>query len=280
MHVGCVIFPTAYAIRVDELARALEARGFESLFVTEHTHIPASRRTPFPAGGPLPREYAHTLDPFVALTAAAAVTTRLRLGTAVCLVPQHDPIVAAKAVASLDLLSEGRVLFGVGAGWNAEEMEDHGTAFATRYRVMRERVLAMKAIWTQEEAAFQGEFVRFEPIWSYPKPVQRPHPPILFGGETAHTLARVVALGDGWIPRARAGEAAILAGLADLRARAARAGRDARELSVTVFAAPPEADALQRYRAAGITRALLRLPSEGREAVLPLLDRWARLLPP
>jgi probable F420-dependent oxidoreductase len=206
MHYGAFIFPTAYAIRIDELARALEERGFESLFVPEHTHIPLSRRTPFPGGGELPKEYSHTLDPFVALMAAAAVTTRLRVGTGICLLIQRDPIVTAKQVATLDLLSGGRFLFGVGAGWNADEMENHGTAFKSRFRVMRERVLAMKEIWTKDEAAFHGEFVNFDPIWCYPKPAQKPHPPVLLAGESAHTLRRVVEFGDGWFPRGRAGD--------------------------------------------------------------------------
>ena len=232
MHTGVFIFPTAYAIRIDELAREAEARGLESLFVTEHTHIPTSRRTPFASGATLPREYAHTLDPFVALTAAAAATTTLKVGTGVCLLIERDPITTAKTVASVDLLSNGRFLFGVGGGWNAEEMENHGTEFRTRFRLMRERLLAMKEIWTKDEAAFHGEFVRFDPIWSYPKPVQKPHPPILLGGESGHTLQRVVELGDGWFPRGRAGEGPILAGLADLSARAARAGRDMKTISV------------------------------------------------
>jgi probable F420-dependent oxidoreductase len=278
MDVGAFIFPTEYSIRIDELARELEARRFESLFVTEHTHIPQSRRTPWPGGGDLPREYAHTLDPFVGLAVAAAVTTRLRLGTGVCLVIQHDPIVTAKEVASLDLLSGGRFLFGVGAGWNAEEMEHHGTSFPTRFRVMKERVLAMKAIWTQEVAAFQGEFVRFDPLWSYPKPVQKPHPPVLLGGEGPHTLQRVVDFCDGWFPRGRAGLDAILAGLTDLRARAARAGRDMKTISVSVFGPRPEPEVLARLADAGIDRTVLRLPSESRERVLPLLDQYARLI--
>jgi len=278
MDIGVFIFPTEYSIRVDDLARALEERGFESLFVTEHTHIPVSRRTPFPGAGPLPREYSHTLDPFVALTAAAAVTSRLRVGTGVCLIPEHDPIVTAKTVASLDLLSGGRVLFGIGAGWNAEEMENHGTAFPTRFRVMRERVLAMKEMWTKEEAEFHGEFVDFDRIWSYPKPIQKPHPPILLGGESEHTLRRVVEFCDGWFPRGRAGEERILAALADLRARAARAGRDMKTISVNVFGAQPDAVVVQRYAEAGVNRALLRLPSEGRESILPLLDQYAKLV--
>jgi probable F420-dependent oxidoreductase len=278
MQIGAFIFPTEYSIRIDELARALEERGFESLFVTEHTHIPASRRTPWPGGGPLPKEYSHTLDPFIGLATAAAVTSRLRLGTGICLVIEHDPIVLAKVVASLDLLSRGRLLFGVGAGWNAEEMEHHGTAFATRFRVMRERVLAMKEIWTKEEAEYHGDFVHFERIWSYPKPVQRPHPPVLLGGEGPHTLRRVVEFCDGWFPRGRAGADVILGQLAELRARAARAGRDPASISVSVFGGKADAPALERYRAAGIDRVVLPLPSEGRDRILPLLDQHAALL--
>jgi len=278
MQVGAFIFPTDYSIRIDELARTLEQRGFESLFVTEHTHIPTSRRTPWPGGGTLPKEYSHTLDPFVGLAAAAAVTSRLRLGTGICLVIQHDPIVTAKEVASLDLLSNGRFLFGVGAGWNVEEMEHHGTAFPTRFRVMRERVLAMKEIWTNDEAEFHGEFVRFDRIWSYPKPVQKPHPPVLLGGEGSHTLRRVVEFCDGWFPRGRAGADTILAQLADLRAHAARVGRDPKTISISVFGGKPDPATFDRYRAAGIERVVLPLPSEGREQILPLLDQYAGLL--
>jgi probable F420-dependent oxidoreductase len=278
MEIGAFIFPTAYSIRIDELARALEERGFESFFVTEHTHIPASRRTPWPGGGELPKEYAHTLDPFIGLMAAAAATSRLRVGTGICLVIEHDPIVLAKVVASLDLLSNGRVLFGVGAGWNAEEMENHGTHFPTRFRVMRERVLAMKAIWTQEEAEYHGDFVNFDRIWSYPKPVQRPHPPVLLGGEGRHTLRRVVEFCDGWFPRGRAGVDVVLAQLQELRAEAARAGRDPKTISVSVFGGKPDPAALDRYREAGIDRYVLPLPSEGRERVLPILDQHAALV--
>ena len=246
--------------------------------MTEHTHIPASRRTPWPGGGPLPKEYSHTLDPFVGLATAAAVTSQLRLGTGICLVIEHDPIVLAKVVASLDLLSGGRFLFGVGAGWNVEEMEHHGTAFDTRFRVMRERVLAMKEIWTKDEAEFHGEFVHFDRIWSYPKPVQQPHPPVLLGGEGPHTLRRVVEFCDGWFPRGRAGVDAILAQLADLRGRAERAGRDPKTISISVFGGKADAPTLERYRAAGIDRVVLPLPSEGRDRVLSLLDQHAALL--
>ena len=277
MHYGVFIFPTDYSIRIDELARAVEERGFESLFVTEHTHIPASRRSPFAGGGPLPKEYSHTLDPFVGLAAAAAVTRRLKVGTGICLVIEHDPITLAKTIASLDLLSNGRFLFGIGAGWNAEEMENHGTVFKTRFRLLRERILAMKAIWTNEAAEFHGEYVSFDPIWSYPKPAQKPHPPVLLGGESVHTLQRVVEFCDGWFPRGRNAEA-ILPGLADLRARAAKAGRDPATISVSVFAAKAERATLDAYANAGITRAILRLPSEGRDAVLPLLDQYAKLI--
>jgi probable F420-dependent oxidoreductase len=278
MHYGICIFPTDYSIRIDEVARAAEDRGFESLFVTEHTHIPASRRTPFPSGGELPREYSHTLDPFVALTAAAAVTRTLRLGTGICLIIEHDPIMTAKQVASLDLLSGGRFLFGIGGGWNAEEMENHGTAFTTRFRLLRERVLAMKEIWTKDAAAFHGEFVNFDAIWSWPKPAQKPHPPVLLGGESAYTLQRVVDFCDGWFPRGRAA-ASILPGLADLKARAARAGRDMKTISVSVFGAKPDEATLDTFAGAGITRSILRLPSEGREVILPLLDQYAKLTP-
>jgi probable F420-dependent oxidoreductase len=278
MQIGAFIFPTEYSIRIDELARALEERGFESLFVTEHTHIPASRRTPWPGGGTLPKEYAHTLDPFIGLMAAAAATSRLRVGTGICLVIEHDPIVLAKVVASLDLLSNGRVLFGVGAGWNAEEMEHHGTAFPTRFRVMRERIQAMKAIWTQDEAEFHGEFVNFDRLWSYPKPVQRPHPPVILGGGGRHTLRRVVEFCDGWFPQGRRGADAVLAELEELRAEARRAGRDPKTISVSVFGGTADAATVERYREAGIDRVVVPLPSEGRERVLPLLDQHAALL--
>jgi probable F420-dependent oxidoreductase len=278
MHYGVMIFATDYAIRIDELARAAEDCGFESLFVPEHTHIPASRRTPWPGGGDLPKAYWHTLDPFVALAGAAAVTTRLRVGTGICLVVERDPIVTAKEIATLDLLSNGRVLFGVGAGWNVEEMANHGTEFKSRFRLMRERVLAMKEIWTKEEAEFHGEFVNFEPIWCFPKPVQKPHPPVLLGGENGYALQRVVDYGDGWIPRGRTGPDSILAAFQDLQARAARAGRDMKTISSTVFDAKPDPAAMERFAAAGIDRVLFALPSADRETVLPVLDRHAKLI--
>ena len=277
MHIGVFNFATDYSIRTDQLARALEDRGFESLFLCEHTHIPTSRRTPWPAGGELPKEYSHTHDPFVALAFAAAATTKLKLGTAICLVPQRDPIVTAKSVASLDTLSGGRFVFGIGGGWNVDEMENHGAVYETRFKLLRERVLAMKALWTEDAAAFHGEFVDFDPVWAYPKPMQKPHPPVILGGETKHTLRRVVAFCDGWLPRAGPGFEPV-DGMARLRQVADAAGRDMASLTVTVFRAPAEAAALEAYAEAGITRALLALPSADRDTVLRLLDDYRRLL--
>jgi len=277
MHIGVTMFCTDYSMRIDDLARETEARNFESLFVPEHTHIPTSRRSPFGGGGELPKEYWHTLDPFVGLMAAAAVTKKLKIGTGICLIIERDTIVTAKAAATLDFLSGGRFLFGIGAGWNAEEMENHGTEFKTRFRKMREQVLAMKEIWTKDEPKFHGDFVNFDPIWSWPKPVQKPGPPVLLGGESGHTLQRVVDYCEGWFPRGRAADK-ILPGMKDLEARAAKAGRDMKTISVNVFGAAPDEAVLDTYRKAGVTRVMLRLPSEPREAILPLLDKHAKLI--
>ena len=277
MHIGVCMFATDYAIRIDELAREAESRGFESLFVPEHTHIPVSRRTPFPSGGQLPTEYSHTFDPFVSLMAAAAATKRIRIGTGICLIIERDTIITAKEVASLDALSGGRFEFGIGGGWNAEEMEHHGTDYKTRFKRLGEQVRAMKEIWTKDEAEFHGEHVNFDKIWSWPKPAQKPHPPVLLGGESAHTLQRVVDFCDGWFPRGRAADV-ILPALKDLRERAAKAGRDMKTISISVFGAKPDELTVESYAAAGITRAILRLPPEGRETVLPLLDQWSKLI--
>ena len=277
MKIGVFIFATSYAMRIDELARAAEARGFESLFVPEHTHIPVSRRSPWPGGADLPKEYWHTLDPFVALMSAAAATTTLRVGTGICLLTERDPLVTAKTVASLDLLSGGRAELGIGAGWNAEEMENHGTAFEKRFAVMSERARAIKTLWTEEEPEFHGQFVDFDKVWSFPKPAQKPHPPILIGGESIHTLRRVVRYGDGWFPRARGGFDAA-ANVARLRAVADEAERDMATLSINVFGAPADAAALDAYRRAGIQRAVLALPSADGDTLLPMLDRYAGLL--
>ena len=275
--IGIFIFATDYAMRIDDLAREAEARGFESLFVPEHTHIPVSRRSPWPGGADLPKEYWNTLDPFVALTAAASATKTLRIGTGICLLTERDPLATAKAAASLDLLSGGRFELGIGAGWNAEEMEHHGTAFANRFKVMSERAQAIKALWREEAAAWHGEFVHFDEVWSFPKPVQKPNPPILIGGESVHTLRRVVAFGDGWFPRARRGFDAA-AEVERLRRVADAAERDPSTLTISVFGAPARAETLDAYRAAGIDRAVLAVPSAGADTVLPLLDRYAALL--
>jgi probable F420-dependent oxidoreductase len=277
MEIGVFIFATHYSIDIRELAVALEERGFESLFLPEHTHIPVSRKTPWPGGGALPREYVHTYDPFVALSFAASETKSLKLGTGICLVPQRDPFVTAKSVASLDRLSDGRFIFGIGGGWNVDEMENHGARYETRFKLLRERVLAMKAMWTEEEASFHGDYVDFDPVWSSPKPVQTPHPPIILGGETQYTLRRVVEFCDGWFPRASAAFEPV-EGMSRLRQAAAEAGRDMASLSVTVFRAPTDKAALARYAEAGVARGILQLPSAGRDEVLPLLDSYAALL--
>ena len=206
MHFGLTMFAADFAIRIDELAREAEARGFESLWLPEHTHIPASRRSPWPGGADLPKEYWHTHDPFVALAVAAAVTRTLKLATGICLLIERDPITTAKQVASLDVLSNGRFIFGIGGGWNVEEMENHGTTFPTRWKLLRERVEAMKKIWTEETPEYHGTFVNFDKLWSWPKPVQNPHPPIYLGGHSPQVLQRVVDYCDGWLPiGARAG---------------------------------------------------------------------------
>jgi probable F420-dependent oxidoreductase len=277
MEIGVFYFPVDYGINIAELAAALEERGFESLFVPEHTHIPVSRKSPFPSGGEMPRRYAHTHDPFVALSFAAAATKKLLLGTGICLIPERDPIVTAKCVASLDQLSGGRVVFGIGGGWNVEEMENHGARYSTRFKLMGERILAMKALWTMDEAEYHGEMVDFDPVWSYPKPAQRPHPPILLGGETDYTLKRVVEYCDGWFPRPGRGFE-IRAQLERLHQMADKAGRDRRTLSTSVFRAPADKAALKEYEEAGIDRAVLEIPDQSRDEILRVLDSYAPLL--
>ncbi len=276
MHLGVYMFNTDYAIRIEELARAVEARGFESLWVPEHTHIPTSRRTPFPSGGELPNEYRHTLDPFVALATAAAVTAKLKVGTGICLVIERDTITTAHAAASLDFASNGRFLFGIGRGWNAEEMENHGTVFKTRSKLLGEQVLAMKEIWSKDEAEFHGEFLNFDRVWSWPKPVQRPLP-VLLGGEGPLTHQRVAEYCDGWFPRGR-NEAAVFSGIKEIRQLAEKRGRDPKSISISVFGAAADRAALDRYREAGVERAILRMPSEGRDKSLALLDQLTPLL--
>ncbi len=274
MHVGVFYFPTHYGIDPAELGKALEDRGFEALFVCEHTHIPVSRRTPFPGGGELPKRYIHTHDPFVALSFAAAATKTLRLGTGICLMTQRDPIVTAKVIASLDQLAGGRFEFGVGAGWNVDEMENHGAKYESRFKLMNERLLAMKEIWTKDEAQFHGEFVNFDPIWSNPKPKQRPHPPILLGGETDHTLKRIVDYADGWFPRAKP-DTDPREFVGRLRQAAGTVKRNWADLSITVFRAPSDQAKLEKYREAGIKRVLLEIPDLDRDGILKHLDTLA-----
>ena len=278
MLYGVAMFATDYAIPPADLGRALEERGFESLWLPEHTHIPTSRTSPWPGGGPLPKEYWHTYDPFVALTAVAAVTRRLKLATGICLVIERDPIVTAKEVASLDRLSGGRFIFGIGGGWNAEEMEHHGTPFGKRWRILRERVLAMKALWTNDEAEFHGDHVRFEKSWAWPKPIQKPHPPILMGGDGPRTLDRVIEFCDGWLPLGRGGTTDFATKIAELRERAKRAGRDPESVPVTIFGVKPDRGEIERLAAAGAVRVIFMIPSAAADAVLPRLDDLAKLI--
>ena len=276
--IGVNMFPTDYAIQPVELARAIEERGFESLWVCEHTHIPTSRETPWPAGGDLPLEYSHTHDPFVALAAAAAATERIKLGTAITLVTEHSPFNLAKSVASLDMISNGRMLLGVGAGWNKEEMADHGVAFKDRWQVTRERVLAVRALWTQEEAEFHGAFVDFDKTWCYPKPVQPGGVPVLLGATSDWSAERVVDYCDGWLPNARFGRETLRRRMEELRAVADRAGRSFEAIQKTVFWPPADAETINDYFEMGFDRAVLSLPPAPADEALPILDEQAKLL--
>jgi probable F420-dependent oxidoreductase len=272
MDYGIAMFATDYAIAPHEVARAVEERGFESLWLPEHTHIPASRRSPWPGGADLPKDYWHTYDLFVALTAAAMATTRLKVATGICLVIERDPIITAKEVASLDRLSGGRFIFGIGGGWNAEEMENHGTNFKTRWRLLRERVLAMKEIWTREEAEYRGQFVKFDKIWSHPKPAQKPHPPVIMGGDGPTTFDRVVEFCDGWMPIGARVPVPIPERMAALRRRAEQAGRDPKSISVSIWGAKPDRAALDDLQQAGVDRAVFVVPAADRDTVLARLD--------
>jgi probable F420-dependent oxidoreductase len=281
MYFGASMFFTDYSMTSAALAKALEERGFESVWAPEHSHIPLSRRTPYPPGGDLPKPYYDAMDPFVALTAAAAATTTLKIGTGVCLLNQRDPIQTAKLVASIDQVSGGRFLFGIGIGWNAEEMENHGTVFKTRAKLVRERVEAMKAIWTEDKPEYSGEFVHFDPIAAWPKPVQKPYPPVIVGGAFPQGARRAVRYGDGWIPVAGGpgtqGDAFETVPL--FREQLKEAGRDPASCPVSIFGANEDADTLKRYRDLDIARVSAFLPSARQDVVLPILDRWAALIP-
>jgi probable F420-dependent oxidoreductase len=275
MKYGVVMFPTDYSIDPASLGKAVEERGFDSLFFPEHTHIPTSRRTPWPGGAPLPKEYSHTYDPFLALTAVAMVTKKLLLGTGICLVMERDPITLAKEIASLDLLSGGRFLFGVGGGWNEEEMEDHGTDPKRRFKVMRERIEAMKEIWTKDEAEYHGEFVNFDALWSWPKPVQKPHPPVYIGGNGEHTLRRVIQYGDAWMPIPGRG-AQIGERMKELQSMASEAGRG--PIPVTVYGTMARDEVVGHYHEIGVDRCIFWLPSAPADEVMPALDRYVSLM--
>jgi probable F420-dependent oxidoreductase len=269
------VWPCSARITPTQLATALEERGFESLWLPEHSHIPLSRQSPFPQGGDLPKKYYDVMDPFVVLGAAAAVTTRLRIATGICLVPQRDPIQTAKEVATVDQISAGRFLFGVGIGWNADEMADHGTDFKHRQQVMQERIEAMRAIWTKSKPEYHGQFVNFGPMMTWPKPMQKPHPPVLVGGGMPYGARRALAYGDGWVPHARRLTYHLLEKMPAYRELEKAAGRT---LPITAFGAEHDATRWPAYRDAGIERIVLSIDSEPADVVLPLLDTWAAQL--
>jgi probable F420-dependent oxidoreductase len=278
MDFGASMFFTDYSMTPGALARALEERGFESVWAPEHSHIPLNS-TPFPGGGEIPKQYYDVMDPFVSLTAAAAATTRLKLATGVCLVIQRDPIQTAKLVASIDQVSNGRFLFGVGGGWNAQEIADHGVGFNRRFKVMRERIEAMKEIWTKTKPEYHGEFVDFPPMMTWPKPVQKPHPPVIVGGAWPHSARRAVRYGDGWVPNAsRPHYPDVTEFLPQFREMAREAGRDPASLPITIFGAAEDLERLKRYREQGIVRGIVTLPAAKEDVVLPILDRWAALI--
>jgi probable F420-dependent oxidoreductase len=277
MKIGAVMFFTAESMHPAALGRALEERDFESLWVPEHTHIPSSRKTAYPAGGGLIRPYYEIMDPFLVLNAAATATTRLKVGTGICLVVQRDPIVLAKMVSSIDQLSGGRFLFGVGNGWNQDEIENHGTVFKSRHKLARERIEAMKTIWAEEEPEYHGEFVNFDRMKQWPKPRQKPHPPIIVGGAFPHAARRAVRYGDGWIPRDDWLERDGIGILDRFRDMAKEAGRDPAGLPISLFRVPDRIERLRQYRDLGIDRVVFSLPAEKEDKILPILDRWFEL---
>jgi len=279
MKFGASMFFTDYSMTPAALARALEERGFDVLWAPEHSHIPLSRKTPFVMGGDLPKRYADVMDPFVTLTAAAAVTSTLKIGTGVCLIAQRDPIQTAKLVASIDQVSGGRFVFGVGNGWNQDEMENHGTDFASRHKLARERVEAMKAIWTEDSAEYHGEFVDFGPMAAWPKPVQKPHPPILVGGAFPYSARRAVRYGDGWMPQATATATAPLTEVIPrFRQMTAEAGRDPAAMTIAIGGQAPDVALIGRYQALDVDIVSTSLPSEKADTILPVLDQWVAVM--
>jgi probable F420-dependent oxidoreductase len=277
MHFGAAMFFTDYSMAPAEFARALEERGFESVWAPEHSHMPAGGGAAFPGGGEVPKKYYDVLDPFVSLTAAAMATKTLRVGTGVCLVVQRDPIQTAKLVASLDQVSGGRFLFGIGNGWNKDEITNHGTAFETRHKLARERIEAMKLIWTKSKPEYHGEFVNFAPIMTWPKPVQKPHPPVIVGGAFPYAARRALRYGDAWMPHTRRPAYADIAEkLPEFFRMAEEAGR--RDIPVTAWDCLEDYDRLRRYRDLGLVRATVSVDSAKADAILPVLDRWAALM--
>ena len=276
MKFGGAMFFTDYSMSAMALARALEERGFESVWAPEHSHIPLSRKTPFPGGGDLPKQYYDAMDPFVVLAAASQVTTTIKFGTGVLLVQQRDTIQTAKLVASLDQVSQGRFLFGVGGGWNQDEMENHGTVFATRFKRMRESIEAMKEIWTKPEFAYHGEFVNFDPMIARPKPVQQPYPPIHVGGAFPHGARRAIRYGDGWIPVAGRGD--LMEVLPKFHEMVREAGRDPGSIEISLFGLGDDVDRLKRFAELGVSRVVPMFPPEQADTVLPMVDRWTEIM--
>ncbi len=275
MQAGAVMFMTDYSMPPADLAIALEERGFESVWVPEHSHIPTSRKSPWPGGPELPKMYYDAMDPFVSLAAMASVTKKLLLGTGICLVVQRDPIQLAKETASLDQISGGRFLFGIGGGWNAEEMADHGTEFKTRFKLMGERVDAIKTIWRDSKAEYHGEFVDFDSMMTWPKPIQKPNPPIHVGGGFPHGARRAIEYGEGWMPIGARFD--VLDSVSRFRQMAAEADRDPDTIELTVFGLNPNDD-LEPYADANFGRIVFNLPSETADTILPLLDKYAEMV--
>jgi len=279
MKFGASMFFTDYSMGPAELAVAAEERGFDIVWSPEHSHIPLSRKTAFLFGGELPKSYYDVMDPFVTLTAAAMATRTLKIGTGVCLVAQRDPIQTAKLVASIDRVSGGRFVFGVGNGWNQDEMENHGTDFETRHKRARENIEAMKVIWTKSKAEYHGEFVNFDPMMAWPKPVQKPHPPILVGGAFPYSARRAIRYGDGWMPQVTAQSPTSLIELIPrFRRMCAEAGRDPDRMDISIGQQQPDADLVRRYRDAGVNRVSTSLPSEKADTILPILDEWVQVM--
>lgn len=283
MEFGLIMFPTSYAIQPDVLAQEAELRGFDSIWFPEHTHIPASRDSAWPGGPDLPKEYWNTYDPFVALSFAARATTKIKLGTGICLVIERDPITLAKEIASIDQLSKGRFVLGIGGGWNAEEMNNHGTEFKTRFGRLRDTILAMKEIWANDAAEYHGEFIDFDPIWSFPKPYQHPHPPILMGGDGRSTFERVTEFCDGWMPiwgrtSSSVNGDNLEAKIDNLRYKWSSTDRKDSDLDITLFGVPPDGNAVEKAISMGATRVIFATPCADESIVLPHLDKCAKLI--